>query len=275
VTGIPIEALSTATRTAGLRFRDDLLDILDGDLIALWVHGGRTFSDPSAVGGDLDLCAVVDRLTVEERSPRRWGRDPSSRPARVRQAEAAIASAFGLELDTTYLLASEVGLRRLPTAAFARSRHVNDWAIQRAHWLAGRYASLYGKHPEDLVPRPTTQEIRRALARELEHLERHVLEGDAADPSEATYAIWNGCRILRSVATGDPVVSKRSAGEWALAHLARRWHPVIRAAGRAYDGEANDDDLGTLRADMAPFVRMVRRYLPRGQGARRRTPRWS
>jgi hypothetical protein len=275
VTGAPIETLTATTRAAALRFRDDLLDILDGDLIALWVHGGRTFRDASAVGGDLDICAVVDGLPAEERSPRRWNRDPTSRPARVRQTEAAIAKAFGLDLDTTYLLGSEVGARRLPTAAFARSRHVNDWAIQRAHWHAGKYVSLYGKRPEDLALPPTTPEIRRALDRELEHLERHVQEGDAADPFEATYAIWNGCRILRSLATGDPVVSKRSAGAWGIAHLARRWHPVIRAAGRAYDGRATHDDRVVLQADMAPFVRMVRRHLPRGRAARRQTPRWS
>ncbi|HXI46523.1 MAG TPA: aminoglycoside adenylyltransferase domain-containing protein, partial [Candidatus Acidoferrales bacterium] len=124
---------------------------------------------------------------------------------------------------------------------------------------------------------PTVRAIRADLQRELEHLERHVVEGDAADPFEATYAIWNGARILHTLATGDPVISKRSAGAWALGHLPARWHPVIQAAGRAYDGRPTDDDRRLLEASMAPFVRLVRRKLPRAKtrGTRRPAPRWS
>jgi hypothetical protein len=49
---------------------------------------------------------------------------------------------------------------------------------------------------------PVEALARRAPASE--HLERHVHEGDAADPYEATYAIWNGCRVLHTLATGSP-----------------------------------------------------------------------
>jgi streptomycin 3"-adenylyltransferase len=116
--------------------------------------------------------------------------------------------------------------------------------------------------------------MRRALDRELEHLERHVDEGDASDPDEATYAILNGCRILRTLETGSPVVSKRSAGDWGLENLPLRWHRVIRAAGRSYDGVASAQDIETLRVDMAPFVEMVRQGLPPKQ-RRSGRPRWS
>lgn len=59
-------------------------------------------------------------------------------------------------------------------------------------------------------------------------------------------------------------ISKRAAGAWALQHLPDRWHPALRAAARAYDGQATPDDAALLAADMAPFVAMVReRYRPR------------
>ena len=100
-----------------------------------------------------------------------------------------------------------------------------------------------------------------ALSRELEHLERHVYEGDD-DPVEATYAVWNGSRILRALETHDVAVSKRAGGTWALEHLPERWHEAIRAADRTYDGEGSDRDAEVLREAMAPFVEMVRERLP-------------
>lgn len=118
-------------------------------------------------------------------------------------------------------------------------------------------------------------EIEAALSRELEHLERHVEEGDD-DPFEATYSIWNGSRILYAIETGDVAISKRSGGMWALEHLPERWHEAIRAAGRAYDGEATPRDQEVLRETMTPFVVMVRQHLPlvdpRAPGE---PPRWS
>jgi hypothetical protein len=136
--------------------------------------------------------------------------------------------------------------------------------------VVGR-ASALARRP---VRPPTPRELRYALDRELEHLERHVAEGDADDPDEATYAIWNGARILYTLATGNPVVSKRSAGEWALSELPTRWHAAIRAAGRAYDGLGTAADREVLQAAMGPWVRMVRRRLPRAPG-RTAGPRWS
>jgi hypothetical protein len=147
-------------------------------------------------------------------------------------------------------------------------------AVCRAHWVAGQYVPLHGRSPEDLVAPPTSAELHRDLDRELEHLERHVYEGAAADPFEATYTIFNGCRILRTLETGSPVISKRSAGDWGLANLPPRWHEAIHAAGRSYDGAASPEDNEVLRETMAPFVEMVRQRLPAKQH-RSGAPRWS
>jgi hypothetical protein len=113
------------------------------------------------------------------------------------------------------------------------------------------------------------------LDRELEHLERHVHEGDAADPFEATYAIFNGCRILHTLETGSAVISKRSSGAWGLENLPLRWHRAIHAAGRSYDGAGSAEDIEVLRQTMGPFVDMVRQRLPRTNPRRAELPRWS
>jgi hypothetical protein len=275
VVTVSIDDVPDPASAASLRLRDELLAILGDDLVALWLHGGTTFADRPAHPGDLDLCGVIASVTPAERTPRMWRSDPRSRPSRIAAAEKSIARELGVQLDTTYLLADDASRSRIPTGAFRRARRETSWAVYRAHWLAGQYVLLYGRRPEELVVPPTRAEIGRALDRELEHLERHVLEGDAKDPYEATYAIWNGCRILYTLETGSPVISKRSAGTWGIAHLPSRWHDAIRAAGRAHDGAATRVDDEELRRTMAPFVEMVRTQLPARGSRRPGAPRWS
>jgi hypothetical protein len=223
------------------------LAILGEDLVSAWVHGGTTFADRPVRPGDLDICAVISNVAPEERTPRTWRRDPASRPSRIYAARESIAREFDVIFDAMFLVADEIGGGRLPSGAFERSQRVNDWAVCRAHWVAGQYVLLYGRSPEELVTPPTAAELNRDLDRELEHLERHVYEGDAADPFEATYIIFNGCRILRTLETGSPIISKRSAGDWGLANLPPRWHEAIHAAGRLYDGAASPEDNEVLR----------------------------
>lgn len=260
--GIPIDDLPPTAAAAAEDLRDELLAIFGYDLVGVWVDGGTTFADRPDVTGDLDITAVVANLTSEERDPDRWLNDPRSRPSRVAAAQLAVEREHDRDIDATYLLLEEMGRHDRPGGAFFESRRHNTWPIVRAHWLAGQYVHLHGRRPTELVVPPTEQDLRRALSRELEHLERHVYEGDASDPYEATYAIWTGCRILHALETGSPVISKRSAGAWGLARLSERWHPAIDAAGRAYDGVATDEDNELLRETMPAFVEMVRERLP-------------
>jgi streptomycin 3"-adenylyltransferase len=272
---IPLSDLPALAARASVRLRDEVLAVVGEDLVAVWVHGGTTFPDRPRRTGDLDVCAVIAKVGPDERHPAIWRADPTSRPARVFAAHDALASELGVSLDVTYLLESEVHTGVAPPGAFWEEHRITDWPVSRAHWLAGQYVHLYGKRPEDLVLPPTRAELERALDRELEHLERHVYEGDADDPYEATYAVWNGCRILYTLETGSPVISKRSAGDWALQHLPDQWHGAIRAAGRNYDGEATAHDVELLRTNMAPFVEMVRERLPVSEPRPPGPPRWS
>lgn len=274
--GIPITDLPPAAAAAAEHLRDALLAILGDDLVAMWVDGGTTFPDRPLVPGDLDVCVVVANLTPDERNPDRWHDDPGSRPARVAAAQQSIEGEQDRNIDASYLVVDEMGGHDRPGAAFFAVRRHNAWPVVRLHWLAGQYVHLHGRRPDDLVVSPTEEDLRRALSREIEHLERHVYEGDAADPYEATYAIWNGCRVLHTLVTGSPVLSKRSAGSWGLANLPARWHSAIHAAGRAYDGVATAEDNELLRVTMPPFVEMVRDRLPLTKPSPPdQLPRWS
>jgi hypothetical protein len=263
-----------ALETSGLLV-EAIQSVLGEDLVGAWLHGGTTFPDRPRQVGDLDICAVVSRAAPADRDPSSWQEDPQSRPSRLHSAQESIAQDRHVAFDMTYLLVNEIGSGQPPPHAFHQARPVLSWPIYRAHWRAGQYVHLHGRRPEEMVIAPTPDELVRGLDRELEHLERHVFEGDHDDPYEATYAIWNGCRILYTLETGSPVISKRSAGAWALERLPESWHPPIEAAGRSYDGDADDADVELLRSNMAPFVAMVRERLPITEARPPGPPRWS
>jgi hypothetical protein len=260
---VPLEELPEVARSAWTHLRDELIAILGDDLVAMWAYGGSTAVEGTPRAGDLDTYVIV------RRSP-----DAATAQA-IEDAQAAIAGETGLEWDAWYVLEADGRRPAAPRHAFREDRRDTSWAINRAHWLAGRYVHLYGREPAEVVPPPTWLELEVDLDRELEHLEAHVAAGDT-DSYEATYAILNGSRILRALETRDVAISKRSAGRWALEHLPVRWHAVVRAAGRAYDGQATTEDTDLLALEMAPFVAMVRERLP---AATPRTdegqPRWS
>jgi hypothetical protein len=245
---VTLDEIPEAARVAWVRLRDELHDILGNDLIALWAHGGTTLPDRPRRYGDLDAHVVLERSPDE----------PTARS--IEEAHETIGAEHGVDWDTWYILAEDAHRPESPPHAFRAGRRDTAWALHRAHWLAGRYVHLYGLEPGEIVPAPTWPELEGDLREELDHLERHVAADDS-DPYEATYAIFNGSRILHSVETGNVVISKRSAGDWALEHLPRRWHPAIHAAGRAYDAEATPEDAELLAAAMAPFVALVRKRL--------------
>jgi hypothetical protein len=260
---ISLEQLPDVPRIAWTRLRDALEAILGDDLVATWAHGGTIAIDGPPRSGDLDTYVVV-RRPPDERTVQA-----------IEEAHAAIARQAGIEWDAWYVLEEAARRPEAPRHAYRDDRRDTSWAINRAHWLAGRYVHLYGREPAEVVQPPTWSELEVDLDRELEHIERHVAEGDT-DTYEATYAILNGSRILRAIETADVAISKRAAGHWALEHLPDRWHAVVQAAGRAYDGTATAADADLLASKMAPFVAMVREGLPsatpRPDDA---LPRWS
>lgn len=260
--GLPIHDLPPTVRTAWIDLRDRLRGVLGDDLVAMWAHGGNTSGDP-AHSGDLDTYVLLAHR-------------PDEATARaIGEAHATTADAHGVEWDAWHVLADDARRSDAPPHAWREGRRDTSWAIHRAHWLAGRYVELHGADPSDIVPAPTWDELTGELDRELEHIERHVVEGDT-DPFEATYALLTGSRIMYSLAERDVAISKRAAGIWALEHLPARWHDALRIAVRAYDRRGSAADAEQLAAEMAPFVSFVRGHLPptseRPPGA---LPRWS
>jgi hypothetical protein len=243
---IEIDDVPAIARTAWTRLSDGLVGILGDDLVAVWAYGGTASAPADAPFGDLDTFVVVREQI-----------DGTTADA-IDELQATIAEEAGVEWDAWYVAEEDARQPAMHRHAW-RDRLNESWAIDRAHWLAGRYVLLYGLEPAEIVPSPTAAQLEEALHVELDHLERHVEAGDT-DPFEATYAFLNGSRIMRAIETGDVAISKREAGPWALEHLPDRWHPALRAAMRAYDRQATVDDEALLAREMAPFVAFVREW---------------
>ncbi|MGH2417970.1 MAG: aminoglycoside adenylyltransferase domain-containing protein [Candidatus Limnocylindria bacterium] len=247
--GVSIDRLPSIARAAWLELRDELQALLRDDLVAIWAYGGTVSVDDPPRAGDLDTYVFL-------------ARQPDDATTRaIEEAQDAIARRHGVEWDAWHVLAEAARSADPPRHAWRDERRDTSWAINRAHWLAGRYARLHGPEAAELVTAPTWQELEHELDRELEHIERHVLEGDS-DPYEATYGILNGSRILHAVETRNVAISKRAAGTWALEHLPARWHAALHAAVRTYAGEAADGDIELIAAEMARFVAFVRQRTP-------------
>jgi hypothetical protein len=244
------QAIPETAITAWKRLRADLHATLGDDLVAMWAHGG-TIGSTTWRNADLDTYVVLRKA-------------PDAETARaIEGAEDTIGADLGVDWDSWYITLAAAGRAEAPRHAFREDRRDTSWAINRAHWLAGRVVNLQGPQPEDVVPAPAWSEIEVELDRELEHLEAHMAAGDT-DPYEATYAVLNGSRILHALETREVAISKREAGSWALEHLPDRWHPLLRAALQNYAGEGTPDGAALLAEGMAPFVGMVRERLPAG-----------
>lgn len=262
MTGPPLDQLPKAPRTAWLALRDALRRILGDDLVAVWAHGGTTAVDEGPHPGDLDTYVILAR------QPRH------AEAQAIDEAQDAIAVNLGVEWDSWFVRADAARLPAPPAHAWQEGRHDTSWAIHRAHWLAGRYATLHGPDPAAIVPEPTWEELEGELRRELEHIERHVAEGDT-DPYEATYALLNGSRILHAVETGNVVISKLAAADWALRRLPEDWRPALESARRTYLGEPYAADAARLEEAMPGFVAYVREHLPDPDRPPDARPRWS
>lgn len=261
MSGMALSVLPAPARDAWSHLRDTLHDVLADDLVALWAHGGTTSIGDPAHAGDLDTHAILARAPEEAIA------------RRLEAAEEMTAAAHGVTWDTWYVLDADARGSEPPRHAWRDGRRDTSWALHRAHWLAGRHVTLHGPDPADIVTPPTWEELVAELDRELEHVERHVLEGDT-DPYEATYAHLTGCRILHALETRSVAISKRAAGAWGLEHLPSRWHAALRAAIDTYEGRGTAAAHELLAGSMPRFVELVRRALPtdRPSGS---IPRWS
>src|SRR5579862_5615110 len=220
--------------------RDELDRVLGEDLASLFVYGAAMFPMPERWRLDFDFHALV-RRTLD---------DTACAGVEAVYATLAGTSELGADLDGYFVLLADAARPEPPISQLRRTAHDEAWALHRAHVHAGRYATVCGLDPREIVPVPTWTELDAALRAELAFVESH--------PHAAAFGVLNGARILAGFARHDVVMSKYEAARWALDALPGEWHDHVRAAVRDYERAPEAHDAGLLREDWAPFVAFVR-----------------
>ena len=242
--------LPPEVRTLAASFREGAVSALGANLWSLFLLGSVAFPDFHPWLVDIDFHAVTSReLTDEENDA-----------LEALHLRLAGEHDLGSRLDGYYMLLAEIGADPPETLVGAAHgtlkrrgvrRDRGGWTLERAHVHAGRFVLLHGRDPRDVYPPPEPPELEDALVEELGEL------APALDRYPA-YAALNLCRLAFSFETGNVVVSKAAAGEWAgRGGLPRRWQPTVAAALLEYRGSADAAALERVRAGVHELYRFV------------------
>lgn len=242
-------------------FRSTLRDILQENLVGIYLFGSAAFAGFSPHLADIDFHVVVRKsLRAQERSAldglhRRF----------------VWKFRYGDRLDGLYIPINKARSSRRPTrlvyAAWGRLHKGGQdtaWALHREHLRRRGRVVLFGPDPKKIY-RPTSgSEIAKDLEYELRSLKHHRRR-------HAPYAILNLCRLIYTWRTGQVVISKRAAGRWAAQRLPDKWSECINAAQRYYDGVLRPNDRTLLAKHVDGFLHFALDEIDRAKRKRLKT----
>ena len=243
-----IDNLPDTVTPACIRLRDSLTAILGDNIVALWLYGACVSTNPPTRLGDIDTYCIIAQDVSNDAA------------AAIDRLHVSIERSGGIEIDGWYVLLADAGESAPPPHAYRPGRVDGNWALHRAHLLAGRCIVMHGQDPQSILRPPTWSELEDALMGELSYVEGLL---DHLDASLAAYATLNSCRIVASAAHHDVVRSKRESANWAIERFPSDWHQLIQAAERCYDDGEQSGDLELLITQTPQFISFVRERMGR------------
>ena len=221
-------------------FADGLGRILGGKLLGAYVYGAAAFPDDLPTG-DIDFHVILrEALTEDERAAlERLHED-------LKRKYPPLGGAF----DGYYILLADARRESPPQSQMWARATDDSWALHREHIRAGRHIILHGPDPTEIYPPATWPEIESALEGELDYVAKHLHE-------YPHYCILNLCRLIYSYETGDVVISKAQAAEWAHDALPE-WRRHVELAKKAYAGESTPEDREFMLSEIDGFFEFAR-----------------
>jgi hypothetical protein len=210
----------------------DVLKVLDKKVYSFFSYGATMFPHPPSWQVDIDFHVILT--------------EPLSRAEgdAISGAQRSLAERYSIKngLDGYYLLRDEAERTGSPKDQVRSGVQDTVWALHRAHIHAGRFKLLFGEDPRAFVPEPAWGEYVPALKEELERIR------------EPQYGVLNLARLMYSWTERDVVISKYESGQWALKNIDSKWHPVLRAALRGYEGKQHARDEEVLNEMFPTFL---------------------
>ena len=224
-------------------FVHGLRRILGNKLYGLYIYGAAAFPDDVPTG-DIDFHVILtDPLTDDERS-------------RLYELHDSLARDFpplGVDMDGYYILLADARSASPPQSEMWQRATDKSWALHREHIRAGRVIVLHGPDPKEIYPPATWPEIEQALEGELRYVEDHL-------DQYPDYCILQLCRLIYSYETGDVVVSKAQASDWAGDALPE-WNRHVELARKWYARQAPDEDNQFMLAEVPAFLEFARKRI--------------
>jgi len=236
-----IEAINQA-------FLDGLKEILGEKLYGVYIYGAAAFPGTFPLG-DIDFHVILKSdLTEDERS-------------RLEKLHKDLDEEYpppGEIFDGYYILLKDARKKSYPRSQIWKRSVDDTWALHRAHILAGRHIRLYGPDPQEIYPPPTWPEIEDPLFGEIGYIEKNLQKYPA-------YCVLNLCRLIYTFETGDVVISKEQASDWALKNL-QGWEKYIELAVKLYCHRATSEDEQCIRAEIGNFLEYAKGRIKQSSG---------
>lgn len=240
---VQLRNLPPQVRKLLIEFRNELPNILEHNLVGIYLFGSIAFPGYEPQSGDIDFYVVV-KQALKEREKNELDDLHRGLARKFR---------FGNLLDGFYISLAKARRRTSPTGLLyaANGRlHVGgsdtDWSLHREHFHRGASIVLHGKEPRRVFPRASWRQIERALDGNLAYAKRLL-------PRYPFWAVMQLCRLICSFETGVVDISKVEAAGWGLEELPSVWRPLIRSAVRVYLGEKKERDRKMLKEKAPAF----------------------
>ncbi len=240
---------------------------LGSNLVGLYLHGSLALGSFNPLRSDLDILGLVEN-TIEPAQRRALGRlflECSRRPAAVeisllRRSDITpwrYPTPFDFHYSESWRARMEAGLAMGSPAPWQDSTALDTDLATHITLALRRGVCLFGPPAEDVFPLPPAVDFLASLLEDVLSPEYGL---DAA-ASTSVNVLLNACRTLAYLHHGA-ILSKAEGGEWGLAHLPPRYHPLIRLVLHAYRDEPGDPLIPG--AELHGFVEYLRTQIKAG-----------
>jgi hypothetical protein len=222
-----------------------LQQVLNNNLIGLYLRGSLAMGDFIPATSDLDLLAVTERPVDDAEF---------AALVNLHAQIAALPNPYANEVEITYI--DRAALKRFqpglahPTLGrgetLMRTEHHTNWMLER--WMVREHGlTLLGPNPQSLIDPILSDELRQAVRDRLQDWvdwAQTLADPDWQVPRrQQTYPVETMCRALYTLAKGE-LTSKPQAVAWALKTIPEPWRSTVNRSQAWRTDDAIDPAIG-------------------------------
>ncbi len=207
-----------------LKIRQDLPEILEDNLVAIYLYGSLTYNAFNELKSDVDCEVVTKRNLSDEEFKvlKNWYKQVSKTNFWVKRLE--------------MYYSTKQSVKRLGHKSEGAVYHNSKFQkIARSYWpnpitwfnIRKSGKVLYGADPKLFIPDVGRGQLLKALKMEVEYLEKRNPKCTRA-PRDQAYAVLTLCRILYTL-NQNTITSKTKAAQWCIKTMPE-WSELIRLA---------------------------------------------